>query len=194
MANIPNKPSYSHGSTGTAPASALDYANGDPLDADNLDYYVNTPLAKIKGLIDALETVDNDVSTKLDSSAYTPEADTHSPPTTTQNTGGTTGKIQIGTGLSSVTIQEIVVTDTVYITINNSNGGDDDFSYTITTNANTYSDNNVFIDQLTEKTETVSLNGPEYLESVDVDASGTDPGEITVEVNAIVNPTHGHQI
>lgn len=57
---IPNKPSYSHGSQGTEPSSARDYANGDPLDADNFDYFVDTPFSKIKALIDALYALDSD--------------------------------------------------------------------------------------------------------------------------------------
>lgn len=60
MANIPSKPSYSHGSTGTAPASPIDYSNGDPVEEQHMDYYVHTPLDKIKALIDALGTIDSD--------------------------------------------------------------------------------------------------------------------------------------
>lgn len=60
MANIPSKPSYTHGSTGTAPATSQDYASGDPVDADNFDYYVYTPLEKIKGIIDILNELDSD--------------------------------------------------------------------------------------------------------------------------------------
>lgn len=63
---IPNKPSYSHGSTGTEPASGKDYANGDALDADNLDHYIYTPFNKIKGIIDFLNTVDSDGDGKVD--------------------------------------------------------------------------------------------------------------------------------
>lgn len=55
---IPSKPSYTHGSTGSAPPSARDYTSGDPVDADELDYFVNTPLEKIKDLVDYLENVD----------------------------------------------------------------------------------------------------------------------------------------
>lgn len=56
---IPSKPTYTHGSTGDAPNSALDYANGDPVDQAHMDYYVNTPLEKIKSIIDVLNALDN---------------------------------------------------------------------------------------------------------------------------------------
>jgi hypothetical protein len=56
---IPTKPTYTHGSDGTEPSVARDYANGDPLDADEFDYYVNTPFEKIKGIIDTLNNIDS---------------------------------------------------------------------------------------------------------------------------------------
>jgi len=56
----PDKPDYTHGSTGTKPASGTDYENQDPLDADNLDYFINTPFEKIKEIIDTLTTIDSD--------------------------------------------------------------------------------------------------------------------------------------
>jgi len=55
---IPTKPNYTHGSTGTEPAQAIDYANGDPLEADELDYYLNTEFEKIKDIIDTLKDFD----------------------------------------------------------------------------------------------------------------------------------------
>ncbi len=64
--SIPNKPDYDHGSTGTEPANPQDYENGDPLDANNLDYYIYTPFQKIKELIDALHTLDSDNDGRVD--------------------------------------------------------------------------------------------------------------------------------
>lgn len=55
---IPSKPSYDHGSTGTEPTSARDYSNGDPLDADEFDYYLYTALNKHNQVIDALNEID----------------------------------------------------------------------------------------------------------------------------------------
>jgi hypothetical protein len=63
---IPTKPTYSHGSTGTAPSSAIDYANGDPLNADELDYYLHVEFAKIKALIDWAESIDTNDDGKVD--------------------------------------------------------------------------------------------------------------------------------
>jgi len=74
MAN-PNKPSYTHGSTGTQPASAIDYANGDPVDADNLDYFVNTQFEKIKQIIDQLEAIDSDGDGVVDAADAATDAD-----------------------------------------------------------------------------------------------------------------------
>jgi len=56
----PDKPSYSHGSTGTKPANSQDYENQDPLGADNFDYYLNTLFSKVKSIIDFLDTLDSD--------------------------------------------------------------------------------------------------------------------------------------
>lgn len=56
---IPNPPSYEHGSTGTEPGSSLDYENGDPLYADNLDYYIYTEFDKIASIIEALNEIDS---------------------------------------------------------------------------------------------------------------------------------------
>lgn len=63
---IPSKPTYTHGSQGTEPGSSLDYQNGDPLDADNFDYYVNVEFSKIKAIIDALNTLDSNDDGKVD--------------------------------------------------------------------------------------------------------------------------------
>ncbi len=67
---IPNKPSYTHGSTGTEPSSSIDYANGDSLDADNLDYYLHTEFTKISEIIDALNTLDSDDDGKVDAADF----------------------------------------------------------------------------------------------------------------------------
>jgi len=66
MANIPSKPSYTHGSTGTTPNTALNYAKGDPVDADNLDYFINTPLETLKTIIDVLNAIDSDDDGRVD--------------------------------------------------------------------------------------------------------------------------------
>jgi hypothetical protein len=56
---IPTKPSYDHGSSGTEPANPIDYSSGDPLNADNLDYYLNTEFSKLDEIITALEEIKN---------------------------------------------------------------------------------------------------------------------------------------
>lgn len=56
---IPTKPTYTHGSTGTEPTQAINYANGDPVDADEFDYFLNTPFEKIKDIIDTLNDIDS---------------------------------------------------------------------------------------------------------------------------------------
>jgi len=71
---IPTKPTYSHGSTGTAPSSAIDYANGDPLNADELDYYLHVEFAKIKALIDWAESIDTNDDGKVDAADSADEA------------------------------------------------------------------------------------------------------------------------
>lgn len=63
---IPNKPGYSHGSTGTEPSSPIDYQNGDPVDESEFDYFIYTPFNKIKELIDFLEEVDSNGDGKVD--------------------------------------------------------------------------------------------------------------------------------
>jgi hypothetical protein len=73
---IPNKPTYSHGSTGTEPGSPIDYQNGDPLDEAELDYYLNIEFTKIKALIDALETLDSNDDGKVDAADVADLADT----------------------------------------------------------------------------------------------------------------------
>jgi len=60
---IPNEPTYDHGSTGTKPTSAIDYANGDSLDAENLDYYLNTQFTKLDQIITALREIRDGVIT-----------------------------------------------------------------------------------------------------------------------------------
>lgn len=60
MADIPDKPNYTHGSTGTSPATALDYEDGDPVDSENFDYFINITLERIKTLIDVLNELDDD--------------------------------------------------------------------------------------------------------------------------------------
>ena len=60
MPSIPNKPRYSHGSTGTEPSSPIDYTNGDPVNQSEFDYFIYTPFNRIKGIIDFLNAVDSD--------------------------------------------------------------------------------------------------------------------------------------
>jgi len=72
---IPSKPSYNHGSTGTEPGSPTDYANGDTLDADNLDYYLSVEFQKIKEIIDALNALDSDDDEKVDAADTADAAD-----------------------------------------------------------------------------------------------------------------------
>jgi len=74
----PDKPSYSHGSTGSEPSSSLDYENGDPLDANNLDYYINTLFVKVKSIIDTLNTIDSDGDGKVDAADTADSATTAS--------------------------------------------------------------------------------------------------------------------
>jgi len=74
----PDKPNYSHGSTGNEPSSSLDYENGDPLDANNLDYYVNTLFVKVKSIIDTLNTIDSDGDGKVDAADTADNATTAS--------------------------------------------------------------------------------------------------------------------
>jgi hypothetical protein len=78
MPDIPNKPTYSHGSTGTAPSSPLDYTNGDPYESDFADYFINTPFEKIKGVIDFLEALDSDGDGVVDAADTAASADTAS--------------------------------------------------------------------------------------------------------------------
>jgi len=56
---IPNKPNYSHGSTGEEPETSIDYQNGDPVDESEFDYFIYTEFHKIGQLIDYLEEVDS---------------------------------------------------------------------------------------------------------------------------------------
>jgi len=62
----PDKPDYTHGSNGTKPSKSIDYTNGDPLDSENLDYFINTPFEKIKDSIDRLVAIDSDGDGKVD--------------------------------------------------------------------------------------------------------------------------------
>lgn len=55
---IPDKPNYSHGSTGEEPETSIDYQNGDPVDESEFDYFIYTEFHKIGQLIDYLEDVD----------------------------------------------------------------------------------------------------------------------------------------
>lgn len=76
----PDKPDYTHGSTGQKPSQARDYQNGDRLDADNLDYFINTPFEKIKAIIDTLVTIDSDgdgVVDRADSAVTADSADAY---------------------------------------------------------------------------------------------------------------------
>jgi len=77
---IPSKPSYTHGSTGSEPQSAIDYNDGDPVEAKHFDYYINTPLEKIKGVIDALNGLDSDDDGVVDKSDDAAALDGDSPP------------------------------------------------------------------------------------------------------------------
>jgi len=61
----PDKPDYTHGSNGTEPSDSIDYTNGDPLDSENLDYFINTPFEKIKAIIDRLVAIDSDGDGKV---------------------------------------------------------------------------------------------------------------------------------
>ena len=63
---IPDEPEYTHGSNGEKPLNPLDYANGDPLDANNFDYFVNTPFEKIKAIINVLNAIDSDGDGSVD--------------------------------------------------------------------------------------------------------------------------------
>lgn len=71
----PTKPTYTHGSTGTEPSIAIDYANGDDLDADIFDYFVNTEFEKIKAIIDTLDAIDNDGDGVVDAADTAASAD-----------------------------------------------------------------------------------------------------------------------
>jgi len=74
----PDKPDYTHGSNGTKPSDSVDYENGDPLDSENLDYFINTPFEKIKAIIDRLVTIDSDGDGKVDAADTADSATTAS--------------------------------------------------------------------------------------------------------------------
>lgn len=63
---FPNTPSYTHGSTGTEPSSAIDYDSGDPLDADELDYYIHTEFSYLTDIVQYLNNVDSDTDGVVD--------------------------------------------------------------------------------------------------------------------------------
>jgi len=63
---IPNEPTYDHGSTGTKPVDPIDYQNGDSLDAENLDYYLNTQFTTLDQIIRALREIRDGVITVTD--------------------------------------------------------------------------------------------------------------------------------
>lgn len=71
---IPSKPSYTHGSVGSAPSSALDYASNDPVDSENFDYFINTEFSYINSLIDALNAIDSDNDEKVDAADFADDA------------------------------------------------------------------------------------------------------------------------
>lgn len=56
---IPDPPAYDHGSTGTQPPQPRDYNTGDPLDADELDYYLHTEFTTLDEIITALTELEN---------------------------------------------------------------------------------------------------------------------------------------
>lgn len=56
---IPDPPTYDHGSTGTQPPQPRDYDTGDPLDADELDYYLHTEFSTLDEIITALTELEN---------------------------------------------------------------------------------------------------------------------------------------
>lgn len=56
---IPDPPDYDHGSTGTQPPQPRDYINGDPLEANELDYYLNIEFTKIDQIIQALNDIED---------------------------------------------------------------------------------------------------------------------------------------
>lgn len=71
---IPNKDSYTHGSTGAEPATPRDYDNGDPLDAENFDYYLYTTITQINAIIDALNAIDSDNDEQVDAADHADSA------------------------------------------------------------------------------------------------------------------------
>lgn len=70
----PNKPQYTHGSSGTAPPSPIDYVNGDAVDPDHFDYYIHTNFWYIKNLIDAIRAIDSDDDGQVDAADVADEA------------------------------------------------------------------------------------------------------------------------
>lgn len=66
MVDTPNKPAYTHGAQGTEPDSAIDYANGDAVDAEDFDYFVYHEFDKIRAIIDVLNAIDSDEDNVVD--------------------------------------------------------------------------------------------------------------------------------
>lgn len=71
---IPNKPGYTHGSTGTEPDAPIDYASGDPVDESEFDYYIYNEFEYINALIDALNALDSNDDGKVDAADTADEA------------------------------------------------------------------------------------------------------------------------
>jgi len=69
----PNKPDYTHGSTGTKP-DPQDYDNGQPLDANVFDYYINELFETLKDVIDQLNVIDSDGDGVVDEADYANDA------------------------------------------------------------------------------------------------------------------------
>lgn len=63
---IPDKPDYTHGSTGTKPPNGRNFETRDELPADELDWLFNTPIESLKDVIGYLDTVDTDGDGKVD--------------------------------------------------------------------------------------------------------------------------------
>lgn len=104
---IPSKPSYSHGSTGTEPGSSLDYTNGDPLDANNLDHFVYVPFSKISATIDYLNEIDSDGDGTVDAADTAATADAVKGNDIDSNGDGTVDAAdRVETGGSAATIRD----------------------------------------------------------------------------------------
>ena len=71
---IPNKPGYTHGSSGTVPPTAIDWESGDPVDEAYFDYFIDTQFDYIKALIDALNAIDSNDDGKVDAADFADDA------------------------------------------------------------------------------------------------------------------------